>query len=727
MNASTGAGSGLPPEQRDALERAKRRFREGAVDDALASLTELHAIVPDDADLTYTYGVVLLASGEAGRAREVLASAAQRYPEDARVQFGLGRACHASDPGAAEAAYRRCLDHRPGMSEARLNLAQLLRAAGRAAEALSVVDEGLARAPELAALRMVRGLVRQDLGELATAEQDLAAVARARPELIAAWNNLGNLRTRRGREEEALQAFDEGLGRAPRHFELLVNRGVALHNLGRLDEAMASFEQALSVRPEAAEALGAMGETLMAKLLPAEAEAVFRRALESEPDALGARRKYAQALLELDRPEEAIGLLRATVASQPQDLEAAALLADTFERLNREEEARAVLAEYAEHPGRSRHPGFRLVGARLKRREGELEAAIEDLGSALGEELPTGWRRVFHYELGRLNERRRDTDAAFRHFREANRLAEAFWRAGHGPGPNPYLRDRRQDLAGLTAEAVAAWTDLPAQVRGPAPIFLVGFPRSGTTLLDQILDAHPALGVMEERPALRRVVDRLEDLGAGDRIRALGALDADTREQLRATYWDVARFEGADPERGRVVDKMPLSSTQAHVIQRVFPDSPLILVVRHPCDAVLSCFMQEFGFNAGMANFYSLESAVDLYETTMSLWHRSVELFDFDFHRIRYEDLVADPGSEARSLLDYLGLDWDPAVLEHAEHARNRGRINTPSYHQVSQPIYHHAAFRWERYRSYLEPVLDRLAPWVVGFGYPDPREPGGG
>ena len=128
--------------------------------------------------------------------------------------------------------------------------------------------------------------------------------------------------------------------------------------------------------------------------------------------------------------------------------------------------------------------------------------------------------------------------------------------------------------------------------------------------------------------------------------------------------------------------------------------------------------MQNFTINSAMANFFSLEDSARLYGEVMSLWRKSVELLGLNHHIVKYENLVGDFESEARALLDYLELDWDPAVADFAARARERGKIDTPSYHQVTQDIYDHAAYRWRRYRAHLEELRPELEPFVDEFGY---------
>jgi hypothetical protein len=154
------------------------------------------------------------------------------------------------------------------------------------------------------------------------------------------------------------------------------------------------------------------------------------------------------------------------------------------------------------------------------------------------------------------------------------------------------------------------------------------------------------------------------------------------------------------------------------IIHRIFPDAKIVFVERHPCDAVLSCFMSNFALSRAMRSFTSLEESALLYDTVFDAWARAETLLPLDVHRVRYERMVEDLEGEMRALLDYLGLAWDPRVLDNRASAARREHIATASYSQVTEPIYRRSAGRWTRYRAQMAPVLPVLAPWAERLGY---------
>ena len=157
---------------------------------------------------------------------------------------------------------------------------------------------------------------------------------------------------------------------------------------------------------------------------------------------------------------------------------------------------------------------------------------------------------------------------------------------------------------------------------------------------------------------------------------------------------------------------------EAGFIHRLFPAAKFILVLRHPCDCVLSCFMQQFALNDAMANFATIEESANLYNEVMSLWQVYCDKLPLEVHTVKYEDVIADTRGTIEPLLSYLGVPWSDNILDYRKTAASRENINTPSYSQVTEKLYSTAAGRWTRYADQMEDVLPVLAPWIEKFGY---------
>jgi hypothetical protein len=317
--------------------------------------------------------------------------------------------------------------------------------------------------------------------------------------------------------------------------------------------------------------------------------------------------------------------------------------------------------------------------------------------------------------VGEARDRLDDAHAAFEAFTAANLILleehGALLQASH----LLYHPDGVQRMARLVAESDVSTWRAPASFATPAPVFLVGFPRSGTTLLDQILSSHSRIVCIEEKEHFANALAGV--IGDADKLARFAELSDAEIEAARGDYWRRVREEGPIAADAIVVDKLPLNIVVLPLIKRVFPDAKLIFALRDPRDVILSCYQQRFGMNAAMAQFLELGRAGAYYQVVMNLFELCRARLGFDLLQVRYEDVVADLEGAARQLTDFLSVPFEPAMLAFSERARQRD-INTPSLRQVIEPIYARSVGRWRRYSDDLAPILPLLAPWVQRYGY---------
>ena len=351
-------------------------------------------------------------------------------------------------------------------------------------------------------------------------------------------------------------------------------------------------------------------------------------------------------------------------------------------------------------------PEIGFIEAWALRRQNRFAEALP-----LAEATPASINPIRRTQLiAEVNDRLGHAERAFAAFEEMNRLAVE---ARPAPPGRSYRADVQASAALLTAEQIAGWSEADVAGDPPAPIFIVGFPRSGTTLLDTLLMNVPDFHVLEEQPVLREVDVALGGDGA------LASLTTAQANALRGRYFEaLAEFAPVQGPGFTIVDKHPLHMTRMPLIRRIFPDAKIVMVERHPCDVVLSCFMSNFQLNDAMRSFTDLEEAARTYDAAFDAWERASSLLPLDVHRIRYERMVEDLETEMRALLAFLGRPFDPAILDNQASAAARGHVRTASYSQVSEPIYKRSSGRWQRYRTQLEPVLPILAPWAHKMGY---------
>jgi len=622
---------------------------------------------------------------------------------------------------AAEQLYREILRTNPHHAGALHLLGVMAYQCGRHPEAVERIRRAIASNPNAAAFHCNLGSAYKALGRLSEAAASCRRALELKPDFVDAYNNLGNVLREQGHLEEAERSYRSALRLKPNWAGVWNNLGLALLEQGKLDEAQQSIERALELDPGYAEGHNNLGTVLQRRGRYEEAAARFEQAVRLKPDYAQAHNNLGTALLEQQELGRAVASFERALEIKPDHVDALAHLAGLHERLNRLEEATALVRRGLRlSPD---HPPMNLVAAKCEEREGRCREAIDRLERLrpLVQENP-GAVKELSFRLGRLYDRAGEAGRAFDEFTKANHLAR---QAAHPCAANAQRYLEQIDV--LTRMLKQGWPTsapaAPALGEDQTPVFVIGFLRSGTTLLDVALDNHPRLQTVEEKPTMLAVQQEIECLPGGY-PRAMRDLTTADIERLRATYFRrVGQF--VDRRAGQIlVDKYPMNTVHVGLILRLFPAARFIVAVRHPCDVCLSCFMQDFKIDHTKANFFfSVEETSLLYAKVMSLWRRYVRVLPHPHHVVRYEDLVDDFEGEMRRLLEFVNVEWDDAVLGYADHARGRGRISTPSYGQVTEPIYRRARYRWRRYAEQLEPVMGRLRPYIEYFGYGSPDD----
>lgn len=608
-----------------------------------------------------------LRAGDLRGARQVAEAALADAPDEAALlEFAGHLAARTGDAAAAIAYFRRWLDLSPESRGARINLVTALVNAGELEQAAELCATPPAGDPKL---QRLSAYVHQQLGRLEPAAAGYAAAVAADPADFESWTNLGNVRALQGDHDGAIAAFDAAIRLRPNVVPLYFNLSEMLVRTDRRAARAALMREAARRSPQDAEVLTELGRAELGIPDFAAAERAFREAVRRNPVATTAYLELG-ALLDL---------------------------------LNRIDELDALVGEAEANRIAAAELGF--LKAIALRRRGRFAEALPLAEAAPATLNPTRRAQL----VAELKDRLGDADGAFAAYAEMNAAALA----AEPPLPGPTYREAvNADAALLTPDHVSAWTKIEVDRLPPAPVFIVGFPRSGTTLLDTLLMNLRQLHVLEEQPVLFAVEDAL---GGADR---LGSLTGDAANALRRLYFQTLDRVQPAPSGTTVVDKFPLHMTQMPLVHRLFPDAKVVLVERHPCDVVLSCFMASFQLNRAMRSFTSLEEAARTYDAVFKAWTRATSLLPILVHRVRYERMVENLEGEMRGLLDFLGLPWDPDVLDNQAGAAKRAPVLTASHAQVGEPVYRRSAGRWERYRPQLQPILSILRPWAERMGY---------
>jgi tetratricopeptide (TPR) repeat protein len=640
----------------EALYRtAMRLHREGRMAEAMDAYEKILHDAPTHPGALYYLGAAHL---EAGRPRQAVLfferafETVRQRGADAHYAFAL--ALHmCGQRQEAVPHYRQALALDPDFAEARNNLAVILRELGRVEEAVAAMERAVATDDPQQMMNLAN--LRVDEGRYDEAEVLYRRALAAAPDNFSLLNNLGGLLATRQRGEEALFLLDRAAGMNSNSADLWYNRGRALFNLHRVDEASAAFARAIEIEPGYFKAYGAWAS-------------------------------IEEGRHNLERAAELAGKAIAMAPNHPDNVA-----------------SHAVIAKYY-------------------RRKKQLDRALAELEKVDLTHVTPGASRQYHFERGAVQDALKRYDEAFEAYRKGNELALVV-------GGEKYRYDEagNQNLAQqlmqfFTRERVQAMGRLSPVVSPgqPTPIFVVGFPRSGTTLTEQILGSHPGITPGDELPYLGDIAHRCSGMLRSE-LRYPECLTDVARpenheafQKFRRYYLERAAKAGLPAEGKHLfTDKMPLNEWHLGLVRLIFPDSPVIHVVRHPLDSCLSSYFIDM--THGRYGSYKLETVAFHYVLSYRLAEHYRRNLGLRFLRLRYEDLVNDFENNVRRLLETVGVPFDERCLDFHESKRVS---RTASYAQVTQKLYTSSLYRYRNYRKHIEPMIPVLEPVIRELGY---------
>ncbi len=547
------------------------------------------------------------------------------------------------------------------------SVARLLREAadhfgtGRWPAAVDCCRRILAQSPNHPEALGLAGAALLQQGALREAVDWIGRAIRAAPDMAQAHNNLGAAWHRMGKAAEAERSFRRAVELDGGNADFHKNLGMILQQLGRSDEALAASQKALEISPEHPGAHNTLGLIYTDRGAFERAAEHYRRALRAKPDYAEARHNFGWLLEQRGDFDDARRAYRQSLAARPGFY-------------------RAWYALSRVHAVDRDDPAFAQL-ERLKNTRPLAPHAGADLSFALGK---------MYEDIGEYT-------AAFNHFRRGNEYRRLM--PGQAFDPAAYTRA----VDGLIADTPAAAFDRTDTIGDPTerPVFVVGMPRSGTTLLEQVLAAHPRVAGAGESGGIGAISNRCLRNAGGARA-AIRQMDADA-----ARSWAAAYREGLEQYRGgaeRIVDKMPDNFQALWCIAAVFPRAKLIHMRRDARDTCLSCYKTHFFKGHPYANDQvSLGRYYRDYARLMEHWHR---VLPRAIHRVRYEDLVTDFEKTVADVLAFAGLAWHDDCLDFH---RAKRRISTASSYQVRQPLYTGSVGKWRAYEPHLGPLLAEL------------------
>jgi tetratricopeptide (TPR) repeat protein len=593
---------------------------------------------------------------------------------------------------------RQALAITPNDPRLHCNLGNALLHAGCTEEAIAAYQQAIATDPRYAEAYNNLAAASQTLGRFEEAASHYRTALAINPDNAVAHNNLGNALQAQKRTEHALDHYRRALAIRPDYPEVHNNAGVALISLKRLEQAVAHLGQAIQARPNYAEAHNNMAVALTKLGRLEEALTHSEKANAISPGRSEVHLSLGNILQELERSEEAIAHFEAAIAADPSCAEARNNLATALCDVGRFDEARAAIASAIEIEPANTKFYLTLTQCRRMTADDPNLAAMEALASDTAS-LTVDARISLHFALGRAFADAEQFDRSFDHLLRGNALKRS--QTGY---------DEAQILGFIDRLGHVFTPELMRTKRGHGdpsslPIFIIGMPRSGTTLVEQMLASHPLVFGAGERSAFvmgltdheGRKVTPLDFFGivqtmSGGQLRELGA-----------AY--IAEISRGAPCVARITDKLNSNYLFAGLIHLALPNARIIHMRRDPLDTCVSCF--SLLFRSGQAYSYDLGELGRYfrgYERLMAHWRRVLP--EGVMLEVDYERLVADFEAQARRILAHCGLDWRPECLAFHE---NKRPVRTASAIQVRVPVYQHAIGRWRVYGRLLQPLFDAL------------------
>lgn len=630
---------------------------------------------------------------------------------------------------------KQAIEVNPKSSEFHSNLGEMYRTIKKLPEAIEYGEKAIALDPKSAIAHSNLGIAYFDNDEIDKAEESQKRALKLNPKLTTALNNLGSIARKRKEKETATEFYRKVLQINPNHLDALNNLGATLTESEQPEEAIKCLVQAIKLSPKYSEAHCNIANSFLALEKLDKAEAGFKNALALNPNYLEAYQGIAKLYQELQDYAKAEAMADKAMELAPEKAEVHSLKGEIFSASGYPDKAEAFYKKALEmSPDLVRA----LLGlGHLQMEQGHLKEAEENFTHALGlnkdnlgarlsltmvkkvnkedenmaalvaeaEKIDTmleAKAMQLHFALGKCYDDTKQYDLAFKHYLEGCRLKRK--RIEYSPENNDKIAENicnfftKETVDRLRGEGCSSDT----------PIIVLGMPRSGTTLTEQIIASHPLVHGAGELPDLLRLASSPN--GDTSSIGYPFSLNGITKAELKMLGEKyVAGLKERNPEARYITDKMPANFNCLGLLHLMLPNAKIIHVKRNPVDTCLSCFTRLF--NKSQHQSYDLSEIGRYYSNYAKIMEHWRKVLPKDsFYEVQYEELVSDNENQARALIEYCGLEWNDACLESHKTERN---IRTASVTQVRQPVYTSSVERWKKYEAHLGPLLEALGDLV--------------
>lgn len=640
---------------------------------------------------------VLLKQGQLGEAQQLCEQICSADPGNAECWMQLG-AINGMQNNHSKAAdcFKTVLGLRPDSVAARINYAQALLQSGEHEKATEQLEHVLRSNPGSEAAWCMLGRCRAESDQLEVAIEAYHRVLVLNPDHAQASHGLGFALHRLGRWEESVGHFRHALHINPRLAQAHFGLGFSLQKMGNQQEAHDHLQQAVVLNPEYAEAHLAIGTALSMMGKQHLAVTSIQEAIRLKPDFTDARITLAATLMPLGQPDEALHLLEHVIHEEPGNIEAIALATIIDQHKGDIESARKRLKPLI-GTGEN-HANIALAYAAICNSIDEPDSAIDMMEQLLekNESLTAAGRRNLHFNLGRLYDKKNAYSKAFEHYQRGNALKEAEF------DPEKHTNYIRNIITIHSEELMAS---MPRScIRSERPIFVVGMPRSGTSLVEQILSSHPEVFGAGELPHIIQLAGSLQTT-QGDDCGYPECIPVQTQQQLdKAAQYYLDKIADLSPDAVRVIDKMPGNFMFLGYIELLFPDARIVHCKRDPLDTCLSCYFQNFTRSQQFS--YDLTNLGIFYKNYAELMQHWLRVIKLPVLEVQYEDMIDNQEKYSKHLVEFCGLNWDERCLNFHETQRY---VATASFDQVRRPIYNSSVYRWKNYAEYIEPLRGAL------------------